>query len=335
MRNSKLLSLIEAANAEPIDETPITPEAPPAAEGKATMETRLVEALIESLERGVSPWQQPWVGGGKHRNLVSGHVFSGQNPGWLHFWAQVCGYQLPLWLTFAQGKSKGWFPIKGSKAASIVQPVPVRYERKDDNGTVVRGSDGEPEVVSFTTFRVTPIFNAGQMTGDGLEAAIEAATIAAEEDRTGEIISGVEAIEPWQGYITHGGDRACYSPSQDRIYLPEPRQFLRPEGYYATALHELAHLSGSSNRLDREGLRGAINFGSDTYAREELVAELASFLMCYRLEIDSKVEGHASYLASWIKCLREDPKLLMKSMLEASKAADYVLDGENAKSKAE
>jgi antirestriction protein ArdC len=64
--------------------------------------------------------------------------------------------------------------------------------------------------------------------------------------------------------------------------------------------------------------------GSASYAREELVAELASFLICNRLEVDSCPENHASYLSSWVEILLESPKIILKVLSESRKAADLI-----------
>lgn len=67
--------------------------------------------------------------------------------------------------------------------------------------------------------------------------------------------------------------------------------------------------------------------GSDSYAREELVAELGAFLLCRRLEVDSCSENHAAYMESWIRVLRETPRVLLKVLSDARKAADLICVG--------
>ena len=83
---------------------------------------------------------------------------------------------------------------------------------------------------------------------------------------------------------TWAGDRAFYSPASDKITMPARDKFSSAAGLYATWAHEQAHSTGHSSRLARDFSGG---FGSTTYAREELVAELAAFLICNRLQIPS------------------------------------------------
>ena len=51
--------------------------------------------------------------------------------------------------------------------------------------------------------------------------------------------------------LTDGGDRAYYSPSQDKIHLPTPESFQNEYAFNATALHEEAHAFGHPTRLNR------------------------------------------------------------------------------------
>ena len=65
-------------------------------------------------------------------------------------------------------------------------------------------------------------------------------------------------------------------------------------------------------------------FGSPAYAREELVAEMASAFLCAELGIVPTVR-HADYLGAWLSVLREDSKAIFRAASQASKAADYLL----------
>ena len=73
--------------------------------------------------------------------------------------------------------------------------------------------------------------------------------------------------------LRHGGNRAFYLPSDDRIQMPPFEAFVDPIAYYATLAHEATHWTGHASRLDRE-LKG--RFGQEAYAAEELIAELGA-----------------------------------------------------------
>ena len=85
--------------------------------------------------------------------------------------------------------------------------------------------------------------------------------------------------------------------------------------------HELGHWTGHRSRLDREQTG---RFGSAPYAREELVAELASAFLCAALGIEPSVR-HADYLGSWLEVLRADNRAIFKAASQASKAAEFLL----------
>ena len=120
--------------------------------------------------------------------------------------------------------------------------------------------------------------------------------------------------------VRHGGDKAFYSPEQDVIVLPKREHFDSLPHYYATSLHEHVHFTAHPSRLYRD-LRG--RFGDQSYAGEELIAELGSAFLCSKLEIPGELR-HASYIASWLELLKEDSRAIFTAASAATKAADYL-----------
>jgi antirestriction protein ArdC len=120
-------------------------------------------------------------------------------------------------------------------------------------------------------------------------------------------------------------DRAWYSSSQDRVGLPSKALFNSPAEYYSTLFHELAHATGHAKRLKRDGFGKPAQFGSDSYSKEELVAEMASAFLCGLSGIDREtVPNSAAYLKTWIERLKADNRLLLTAASAAQKAADYI-----------
>ena len=103
--------------------------------------------------------------------------------------------------------------------------------------------------------------------------------------------------------------------------MPPQQAFHDQINWYRTALHELGHWTGHSSRLGRD-LGGL--FASGSYAREELVAEMASAFVCASLAIRPTVR-HADYLGAWLAVLREDERALFRAASAASKVADFLL----------
>ena len=124
--------------------------------------------------------------------------------------------------------------------------------------------------------------------------------------------------------VRYGGNRAAYSPSGDYILLPGLGQFDQVSDYYGTAAHEHAHWTGHHTRLDRN-LTG--RFGSDSYAMEELTAELSAAFTCAHLGISPTPRpDHAAYLASWLKVLKADPSALFTTASKAQHATDWLVE---------
>lgn len=121
--------------------------------------------------------------------------------------------------------------------------------------------------------------------------------------------------------IHHKGNKAYYSPMQDEIVLPQKEQFLSEGAYYATALHELGHWTGSESRLNRDL---AHPFGSQEYAKEELRAEIASFLFNGKLGLGYDPEMHLSYVDSWVKILEDKPGEIFRATADATKIVSFI-----------
>ena len=282
----------------------------------------LVSDLVTLMESSdLPPWRREWQGAqGSHRNLLSGHVYRGSNPILLELGSLMRGHSLPLWLGAAEAKSRGWFPRKGSKAVRIVRPQLNQRELEDDNGAT--------DTVSWVSFKPVCVFNAADLVGgdEASQAALSEAVSgalgvgnSAPPDR----LEQAEAVlEAWPVPTVWEGTRAFYSPGADRITMPARASFESAEALCATWAHEQAHSTGHGSRLDRKmsGDRSA-----PEYAREELIAELASVLICYRLRIGFDLQNHASYLKGWASLLKEGgPKVLFQVLSEARKAADLI-----------
>ena len=103
--------------------------------------------------------------------------------------------------------------------------------------------------------------------------------------------------------IQYTGSKAFYSSITDRITLPPRELFTSAEEFYATALRETVHSSGSEKRLAREGICEAAPFGSPVYSKEELVAEFGAAYLCAEAGISNAViHNQAGYVAGSRSC---------------------------------
>src|SRR5258708_8641817 len=120
-------------------------------------------------------------------------------------------------------------------------------------------------------------------------------------------------------------DKAWYSPSSDVVGMPARSLFHSSEEYYATEFHELAHSTGHAKRLHRENFDNPGSFGSESYSKEELIAEMTAAMLCGIAGIEQNtLENSAAYLKTWIARLKSDSRLLVSAASQAHKAADFI-----------
>ena len=124
------------------------------------------------------------------------------------------------------------------------------------------------------------------------------------------------------------GDRAFYQPSTDSITLPLMAQFTETAEYYGTAFHEMVHSTGHTKRLNR--LDNTAFFGSESYSKEELVAEIGAAALVNRagLETAKSFRNSAAYVQNWLQALKNDKRFIVSAAGKADKAVEYILAGQ-------
>lgn len=285
----------------------------------------VTDAIIADLEKGCVPWVQPWasrdaVGGtalGLPDNAQTGRTYSGINI--LLLWAAAIegGHAKQTWLTFKQALALGGNVRKGERGTMVVYADSFTPQAEKEKAAA---EQRDPERIGFLK-RYT-VFNISQCDGLPDEVTAAAAPLAERE-----AIPRAEAmIEATGADFRIGGERAFYVPAQDFIQVPPQQAFFEQINYYRTCCHELGHWTGAAHRLDRKLVTAK---GSKDYAREELVAEMASAFVLASLNITPTVR-HADYVGAWLAVLQEDKRAIFKAASLASKAADFILGFENA-----
>jgi len=265
---------------------------------------QVTDSIIKQLEAGAAPWVKQWNGSSSaDHNAVSKKGYNGINTLILAMSATANGFKSNEWATYKQWLQLGGQVRKGTKGTTIIFYSPV-------SGSKV-SADGSEKTYHYV-LKSYSVFNADQIDGY---------TPAAAPVKTFNSIAALEALATDSGaVIKHGGDRAFYSPSDDFIQMPHKTDFTNEAAYYATLLHEMAHWSGHSTRLNRD-LSG--RFGNEAYAAEELIAELSAAFLCAEYQIDGDLR-HAGYIASWLRILKNDNKAVFKAAALAQKSADYI-----------
>jgi antirestriction protein ArdC len=183
-------------------------------------------------------------------------------------------------------------------------------ERDENEGTFQ--DHGSRKVVA----RAFRVFNAEQVD----DFAPTPAHLLPESER----LAAAEAFFHGQGAsVWFGSDSAFYDPASDVISMPAFSRFKSASAYYSAFAHELAHWSGAKCRLNRD-LSG--RFGSEAYAMEELIAELAAAFIAAHLGLGCEPRrDHAPYIASWLRVLRGDNRAIMAAAIRAQSATDYLI----------
>ncbi|TWB21118.1 ArdC family protein [Nitrospirillum bahiense] len=280
---------------------------------KADIYSRITETIIAAIEAGAGDFRMPWHTQGdtsRPFNILTSKPYRGINTVALWAAAQEKGFASPVWGTYKQWQDKGAQVRKGEKSSLVVfwkvtEAEPEAQEAEGDD------KQGQARILA----RAYYVFNAAQV--DGWQAPVLPVVEPIERVAQAEaFFAGLGAT------IREGGNRACYIPSRDEIHVPPFAAFRDAVAYYATLAHEATHWTAHLKRCDRD-LKG--RFGSESYAAEELVAELGAAYLCADLGLASEPRpDHAAYIASWLKVLRNDPRAIFTAAARAQAAADWM-----------
>lgn len=263
----------------------------------------IVSSIIKGLEAGVAAWRKPWTATGTlPKNLTSRKAYRGINLLTL----SILGGGDEYFLTFKQIQAKKGKLQKGTKG------IPVAfYTMIDDSKNIGK---------KFPLLRYYLVFPASK---------VEGIKIPESEDKGEKIeFSPIEECESFSTLpcpINYGGARACFAPTANTISLPNKETFISVNHFYATFFHEIGHalaLPASNEDLSKNG-----SFGSETYSKEELIAEIFSCFCLSHCGIlsDDVFDNGKAYLSGWLSALKKDPSLVIKAASQAQKRFDYFL----------
>ena len=267
----------------------------------------ITERIITEMEKGIIPWEKPWIASGNCVAHTTGKPYSLLN--------QMLLGRPGEYITFNQCQKEGGRVKKGEKSHMVVF---WKWIQQEDEET------GEVKEIPF--LRYYNVFHIDQCEGVSAKYTTEAAfpdgadTLAAAQDIIYDYLSreGVKLLH-------EEGDRAFYRPSTDEVVLPVQKQFMSTAEYYSTAFHELTHSTGHAKRLNR--LSKPSFFGTEDYSKEELVAEIgaATLVNAAGLETSSSFRNSAAYIQNWLKVLKDDKRFIVSAAGKAEKAVALIL----------
>ena len=315
------------------------------------------DMLIARMEQmKESKWKKGWTDGrtaqfGLPQNLV-GRPYTGSNAFLCQIHTAMEHYRMPVYLTIKQIRDAGGMIKKGEHSIPIFK---WDLRIKDKDGKKLSESDyrnmTKEEQAECTVRPYLKVYNEWNIDQTNLEevnkekydAILKRFKSEPIKDEVGmyknEAFDNLLKEQSWVCPIEYEkfNESAFYSPKRDQIVVPSKKQFNisnTPEDvfkdgmeFYGTTIHEMAHSTGHESRLGRDGIVKIDQFGSDQYAKEELVAELTSALIGNAMGFDSRIrENNIAYLQNWIGSLKKDPKFLKSVMSDVNKSSKMVLE---------
>lgn len=315
------------------------------------------DMLIARMEQmKESKWKKGWTDGrtaqfGLPQNLV-GRPYTGSNAFLCQIHTTMEHYRMPIYLTIKQIRDAGGMIKKGEHSIPIFK---WDLRIKDKDGKKLSESDyrnmTKEEQAECTVRPYLKVYNEWNIDQTNLEevnkekydAILKRFKSEPIKDEVGmyknEAFDNLLKEQSWVCPIEYEkfNESAFYSPKRDQIVVPSKKQFNisnTPEDvfkdgmeFYGTTIHEMAHSTGHESRLGRDGIVKIDQFGSDQYAKEELVAELTSALIGNAMGFDSRIrENNIAYLQNWIGSLKKDPKFLKSVMSDVNKSSKMVLE---------
>lgn len=288
----------------------------------------VTDRIIEALEQGEVPWQKPWVGTSgcvKHRN---GEPYSLLN--------QLVLGKPGEYLSYKEAVEAGGHVKKGAKSHMVVFWKFLTVAKKDEYGQPLTDKDGNQIINQVPMLRYYNVFHIDDC--EGVKPKWLPKTYGGKPIETAEAVLKDYSARGHVPIINEAGDEAYYRPSSHEIHLPLLSQFADVHEYYSTAFHEAVHSTGHHTMLNRfpENAIGSA-FGSESYSKEELIAEVGSCAILNRLGIETPAtfENSTAYIQNWIKALRNDKNMIVSAAGKASKAVSLILNDSAAEEEAE
>lgn len=288
----------------------------PAEKRRLDLHQRVTDEIVRAIEAGTERFFMPWHGipEGMPRNILTGAPYRGVNTLVLWAAAKNRGFLTPYWGTYRQWAEMQAHVRKGEKATVVLLYKRIPVQRED-------AETGEPIEDHRVVARAFFVFN-GQQVENWQEPELEVVNLVENHERIENFVRATGAD------IRFGGDIAAYYKASDYITIPDPSKFRESptrsatEGYYSTVFHELVHWTGHHLRLGRN-LGG--RFGSESYAMEELVAELGAAFLCGAFMVPNAPRpDHAAYIGEWLKVLKADKRAIFTASMAAHHAVTFL-----------
>jgi len=300
---------------------------------------RINDLVIKGLEKEGMQWFKPWKGGSENApfNLQTKRYYNGFNIFLLNCVMREMDWEYNQWLTFKQIAAAGGKVLKGSKSTEVYfwqigyfdnqtgKFVPANMIARINPSEKM--ADGKDRYRKTFSVRFYKVFNVAQT--EGISPMVKDEVISDVVNEPNQVAEELVSnyVSKQNGFkITHRENSAFYSPSKDIVNMPMLETFIDADSYYKTLFHELAHSTGHKSRLNRKSMTEISFWGDNSYAKEELVAEISSWYLVGLLGLNPKDGGGNSqaYIKGWCKNLSDKPQECVYAMQQATKVVAYL-----------
>jgi antirestriction protein ArdC len=279
---------------------------------------KVTEKIIANLETAGS-WEKLW-------NVpvpisLNKHIYHGIN----FLLLDGTKYQSNVWGTFNQVRENGGTVKKGESSQIVVfwKMLEIDTMNNKSNPQNVQG-----EAKRIPLLKYYNVFNADQCNFDDLGkkkvAGLESLSSSERKSKLVEAETLIEKMPNKPQIEEKTGDKAYYSPMEDLICVPYMKYFQTTDAFYRTLFHEIIHSTGHESRLKRFNHTERVSLDSESYSKEELLAELGSAYLSVLAGLGDNHENSVAYIKGWSQRLKDNTSWIVTAANLAQKAVDYI-----------
>lgn len=262
----------------------------------------VTDHIITFMDSGIIPWRVPWSIKGIPTNVVTNKPYRGINIPLLAMYS----YDTNYFITESQLVNIGGSPKNDERPMLVTHWEWV---------------DGKEDAKKLPLLKYHKIYNISQCNG------IEQPAAYGEKkkkpiDVCKAIIKGMQNAPT----VEYNKQSAFYEALTDVIHMPSGNEYRNGELYYYDFFRMLIHATGHESRLKRKEIIEMEPLTRDPFSREELIAEIGAFFLCYQAGIiQIPLLNSLPSIHGWATKFRDDSRLLVFAATQAQKAVDYIL----------
>jgi antirestriction protein ArdC len=285
---------------------------------------RIIERINRAEETGEPfHWIKPWTGGCTlPMSYTSGKPYHGVNLLLLDSGCEYITYKAVQELNEVRAEDDKLYVKKGAHTIPVV--FFNNYDLKDDEGNQLLDEYGNPAKKWYA--RYYSVFSREDVKNLHSHYPAERVihTTSKETKLLDKYINAYAKAEGLTMDIVEDGVNCFYKPSQHLVRVPAKEGFKSIYAYYSSVLHEIIH--STSKGMGRQLGKG---FGTDTYSREELIAQIGSQMLLNRFKItcdETEEDNDIAYISGWASHLKEHEREITRAAIQAERAMDYFVD---------